>query len=191
MNLSLSRPWLRVPVAWLAAGLLLTSLAQAKAPAPDRHTASFEVNYMQEMIDHHAMAVQMSTTCQTKAVHEELDALCGEMKQAQLEEIATLQAWLENWYGIAYESDISNRDMRRMERMAALSGAAYEIEFMQSMIGHHAVAIGNSTECLQQAAHAPLLEMCENIIVTQAMEIRQMRTWLCDWYGICAPRRGS
>lgn len=189
MNRLYPRALLRLPFAWLLAGLLFTSLAHAAAPAQTRQVARFEVTFMQEMIDHHAMAVEMSTTCQTKAVHEELSALCGEMRQAQLEEIATMQAWLQTWYSITYEPEISQRDQRRMERMAALSGADYEIEFMQTMIEHHSVAIENSTQCLQEAAHAPLLEMCENMIVMQAMEIRQMRTWLCDWYQVCAPRR--
>jgi uncharacterized protein (DUF305 family) len=183
------RALLRLPFAWLVAGLLFTSLAHAAAPATTRQAARFEVTFMQKMIDHHSMAVEMSMTCQTKAVHEELATLCGEMRQAQLEEIATMQAWLESWYGISYAPEIANRDQRRMERMSSLSSAAYEIEFMQTMIEHHSVAIEHSTECLQQAVHAPLLEMCENMIVMQAMEIRQMRTWLCDWYQVCSPRR--
>ena len=77
-------------------------------------------------------------------------------------------------------------DRHRMERLASLSGAAYEIAFMEMMIDHHAAAVEEGTECLQQAYHDPLLELCQNIVVSQSMEIRQMRTWLCSWYGRCA-----
>jgi uncharacterized protein (DUF305 family) len=168
--------------------LFLAGLAQADAPAPTRQAARFEVTFMTQMIDHHAMAVQMSQTCQEKAVHPELATLCGEMQAAQQDEIATLQAWLSSWYGITYTPQVSNREMRRMQRLASLSGAAYEIEFMRTMIEHHSTAIENSTQCLQEATHAPLLELCQNMIMMQAMEIRQMRTWLCDWYGVCSLR---
>lgn len=44
----------------------------ADGPAPDRKTARYEINFMQDMIDHHFMAVQVAQLCQQKAIHEEL-----------------------------------------------------------------------------------------------------------------------
>jgi uncharacterized protein (DUF305 family) len=78
--------------------------------------------------------------------------------------------------------------MRMMEKLASLSGAEFEIEFMQMMIKHHLAAIREASKCVERAYHDELRELCEDIITTQAAEIEQMRTWLCEWYGVC---RGS
>lgn len=71
--------------------------------------------------------------------------------------------------------------------MGELSGADFEIAFMQSMIEHHQAAIAEAGECLGTAYHRPLIELCGAIAAVQAQEIVDMRTWLCDWYGLCDP----
>jgi uncharacterized protein (DUF305 family) len=162
-----------------------TAQTQGSAPAPDKATAKYEIDFMTDMIDHHAMAIQMATMCVEKAVHEELRSLCQEIIAAQQQEIQQMQTWLMEWYGISYSPQMTPGDMRMMEKMAELSGAEFEIEFMEMMIKHHLKAIREASKCVERVFHTELHELCENIIVTQAAEIEQMRTWLCQWYGIC------
>lgn len=164
---------------------LTMSAAWAAEPAPHTATAKYEVRFMENMIDHHAMAAQMATTCEAKAVHTELAELCTEIRVAQQQEIETMQSWLLGWYGVSHAPEMTPGAMRRMEKLASLSAAEFEVEFMETMIRHHARAIREGSMCLERAYHTELLDLCENIIVTQAMEIQLMRTWLCDWYGIC------
>jgi hypothetical protein len=108
---------LRNPFGWLASLLLaFSSLAYAAAPAPDRSTAGFEIDFMEDMIDHHAMAVEMATMCEGKAIHEELRALCTRIREAQTQEIADLQAWLQAWYSDPYQPEMASS--RQMEKLA-------------------------------------------------------------------------
>jgi uncharacterized protein (DUF305 family) len=79
-------------------------------------------------------------------------------------------------------------DMRRMERMASLPASRYEIEFMESMIRHHKMAIKQASVCLDGAAHPELIDLCGNIIDVQLDEIRMMEAWLCQWYNRCRTR---
>lgn len=65
--------------------------AAAAEPAPDPAAAFYETRFMEGMIDHHAMAVQMSQTCIEKAVHEALRSLCEQIIAAQQAEITQLQ----------------------------------------------------------------------------------------------------
>ena len=162
-----------------------TAQTQQSGPAPDRQTAKYEIDFMEDMIDHHAMAVQMANICVEKAIHEDLRALCENIVTTQSQEIAEMQSWLSGWYGITYSPQIKPGDMRMMERLASLSGAEFEIEFMEMMIKHHLKAIREASKCVERVYHEELREMCENIITSQAAEIEQMRTWLCQWYGIC------
>ncbi len=163
-----------------------TAAASAQiAAAPERSAARFEIGFMTDMIDHHMMAIEMATICLDEAVHDELRQLCEEIIATQSSEIEMMQSWLSAWYGIEYEPSMSPGMQSRLERLAAMSGAEFEITFMEDMIRHHEGAIREGDRCLERAFHAELIELCESIIVAQSEEIELMESWLCDWYGDC------
>lgn len=164
---------------------IASNVRVASGPAPDRATARYEIEFMQDMIDHHAMAVMMGEMCVEKAVHEELRQLCQEIIAAQSAEIQQMQGWLQEWYGISYAPQMKPSAMRQMEKLAALSGAEFEIAFTEMMIKHHAKAVKEGEQCVERVFHEALRELCENIIATQTAEIELMQSWLCEWYGIC------
>lgn len=60
----------------------------------------YEIAFMRSMIRHHWGAIREAETCLERAEHEELLSLCEDIKSAQLEEIAQMQEWLADWYGI-------------------------------------------------------------------------------------------
>ena len=165
--------------------------ATADAPAPGKSTAKFETRFMESMIDHHAMAIEMGEVCVEKAVHDELRAMCQNIVATQSTEIEDMQSWLADWYGARHEPQMKRGDMRQMERLQALSGSEFEIEFMQQMIRHHQMAIREAGKCLDRAYHSELLQLCQNIIESQAAEIRQLQAWLCEWYGECRRRKAA
>lgn len=173
------------------AAIVLSTSAHAAAPAPTQSQQRYEVQFMTEMIDHHAMAVMTSELCLERPVHPELRAMCEQIHHAQLEEIATLQTWLEEWYGIHHEPAMNAGMQRQMEKLAALSGAGFEIEFMKMMIRHHWIAVVRAQQCQEKAYHMELIQMCEEIESAQTAEIQTMGSWLCDWYGICEYRLGQ
>jgi uncharacterized protein (DUF305 family) len=165
---------------------LSASLASiAGRPAPSRSTARYEIDFMTNMIDHHAMAIMMAEMCLEKAVHEELRQLCEDVIAAQSREIRQMQSWLRQWYGVSYEPEMSRRDMRQMENLASLSGAEFEIAFMEMLIRHHEKAVEEAERCVQRAYHEQLRDLCENIITAQTAEIELLQSWLCQWYDIC------
>ena len=183
-----------MPMARFLIGLALTLViaglavvpALADAPAPDRSTARFEVKFMEDMIDHHHMAVMMAELCPTRATeHAALRDMCQNIIMTQMQEIEEMQTWLKQWYGVDYEPMMSG--MGSMQRLERLTGAEFEIAFMLMMIRHHEGAIREANKCLDRAYHGELEGLCQNIIATQSAEIQQMQTWLCDWYAICKP----
>lgn len=158
----------------------------ADAPAPDKQTAKYEIKFMENMIDHHAMAVMMAEMCLMKAVHPDLISMCQEIIATQMQEIEMMQMWLMDWYGISYEPDMH---MGEMEGHMMMDPEEFEIHFMKRMIGHHATAVKEAENCLEKAYHPELLSMCQNIIITQTQEIETLQAWLCEWYGICGYRQ--
>lgn len=181
----------RTCVALVLLGLLgaaspgLLPPVSAAEPAPKKATAQYEIRFMTGMIEHHMMAVMAAELCETRAVTPELLALCDQIKTTQMAEIETMQGWLQDWYGISYEPEMSPGMTRQMEQLAALSGAAFEIEFMKRMIRHHWGAIIEARQCERRVYHAELRELCRDIAAAQAEEITTMQGWLCSWYGVC------
>lgn len=160
----------------------------AETAAPDHAEAVFETRFMEGMIDHHAMAVEMSEDCVSKAAHEELRTLCQQIVAAQQTEITDMQTWLQAWYDISYQPEMTPGSMRRMDKLASLAGAEYEIRFLELMIRHHRMAVIEGARCMERAFHPELIGLCENIVASQAEEIQLMRNWLCEWFGECRPR---
>lgn len=158
----------------------------ADAPAPDNQTAKFEITFMEGMIDHHMMAIMMAEMCTMKAVHPELVAACEDIIATQSQEMMMMQMWLQDWYGITYEPKMM---MGEMEGHMMMDPAQFEEWFMKRMISHHATAIKEAEDCLEEAYHPELLNTCQNIIVTQSQEIDLFQAWLCEWYGLCNYRK--
>jgi uncharacterized protein (DUF305 family) len=162
-----------------------TTPAAADAPAPDKATAKFEVEYLHHTIDHHAEGVLMAAICLGKASHEELRGLCTNVVIAQSTEIKQMQSWLQDWYDISYQPKISPEGVQMAVDLAKLDGAEFEVAFMKMLIHHHKQAIREAETCLDQAYHDDLQTLCEQIIAAQQAEIEQLQTWLCEWYGRC------
>ena len=158
----------------------------AEAPAPDKQAAKYEIGFMEDMIDHHAMAVMMAEMCLMQVTHSELVTTCENISTTQSQEIEMMQTWLQDWYGISYEP---RSMMGKMEGHMMMDPAQFEVWFMKRMISHHATAIKEAERCLEEAYHTELISMCQNIIVAQSQEIEMMQAWLCEWYGVCDYRQ--
>lgn len=71
-----------------------------------------------------------------------------------------------------------------LARSAAGGSGQYEINFMETMIGHHQTAVLMGDACLAQAAHPDLIKQCHTIVASQSGEIITMQMYLKQWYGI-------
>jgi uncharacterized protein (DUF305 family) len=154
-------------------------------PAPDRAAAKFEIDFMKDMIDHHAMAVMTATMCIEKAIHEELRAMCQNILTTQQQEIAEMQVWLSDWYGISYSPQMNPGMMRQMEKLGELAGAEFEIAVMEMMIKHQLGAIREASKCVERLYHEELRTLCENYHHDAGCRDRTNARRLCQWFGIC------
>jgi uncharacterized protein (DUF305 family) len=172
---------------FLAALMCLTAGVYANGTASKRSQAKFEVRFMTDMIDHHAMAVAMAMVCTNEAVHPELRQHCQHIIISQSTEIDQMQAWLQQWYGVTHEPEMKPADEKMMQRLAAMSGEEFEVMFLEMMTRHHRTAVRRAESCQQRAYHPELIALCHNIQQTQSEEIKMMESWLCQWYEICRP----
>jgi uncharacterized protein (DUF305 family) len=180
-------PFILSTIAAVLSAVLLAPAAGAAAPASDPEAASFEVEFLTGMIDHHQMALHMSELCLQKAERAEVLDLCGTIQSTQGAEIAEMQGWLVDWYGIQHEPMMDDpAHHAQMMELEGLSGADFEMAFLNMMSEHHAMAVEDGRACLGGAGHRELRALCRDIVVTQLREIARMESWRCRWYGDCA-----
>lgn len=97
----MKRVWLLMAVLVIVLGAWV-SLSSAEGPTGGR-AGRAELRFLQGMIDHHQMAVDMANDCLAKASTPAVLALCEAIITAQTAEIEQMQAWLLAWYNVAYE----------------------------------------------------------------------------------------
>lgn len=61
-----------------------------------------EVRFMEGMIDHHQMALDMAEHCLENTTASDILTLCQNVIDAQTPEIELMRGWLSDWYGIEY-----------------------------------------------------------------------------------------
>lgn len=98
---------------WTVVGLLLAVLLVAVGAATAQgltRDQRAEMRFMQGMIDHHQMALDMAADCLERAATESLVTLCQNIIDAQSAEIELMQGWLLAWYNNQY-TPMSMMDM--------------------------------------------------------------------------------
>jgi uncharacterized protein (DUF305 family) len=190
----------------LAASLLLVLPSLAGGPEEDR-VGRAEVRFLEGMIDHHQMALDMAQDCLAKAETVSVRELCQAIIDAQTPEIEQMQGWLLDWYNIVYAPMAMSEMTSMMGDMSMpgghgghgmaegphtdpamtmgmfaglnrLEGVDYEIAWLEAMIDHHDDALHMSGRILLRGEHAELRELAEAIIEAQTAEIEIMEAMI-------------
>ncbi len=114
---------------WFVFGMLALALVLATAapsvfaggPVTGR-AARAEVRYLEGMIDHHQMALDMANDCLAKAEAESIRTLCQNIIDAQSAEIDAMRGWLQDWYAIDYTPMPMMRLMEMMQSTGMMMG---------------------------------------------------------------------
>jgi uncharacterized protein (DUF305 family) len=177
----------------------------------DGRAGRAELRFLEGMIDHHQMAIDMANDCLMKAESADLRTLCQQIIDAQSAEITEMQGWLLAWYNVDYQPvsmtamgegdgmegmDHSDHQMdgmpytdpaMMMGMMAGLNrleGRDYDSAWTESMIDHHDDALHMAERLLTRLGddgHEPLKALAEKIIADQTAEIEYMESLLTQW----------
>jgi uncharacterized protein (DUF305 family) len=92
---------MRKLTALIAIAALLLTVGLVSAQALTRSERA-EIRFLEGMIDHHQMALDMAADCVAKATTASVVTVCENVIAAQSAEIELMQGWLLDWYNIAY-----------------------------------------------------------------------------------------
>ncbi|MEE2893969.1 MAG: DUF305 domain-containing protein [Pseudomonadota bacterium] len=162
--------------------------AQEAIEVADTSYSRDDVRFMQDMIPHHAQAVQMAGLVAARTNNPDIIDIAGRINAAQADEIAFMQGWLEARGEQApapshAEHTHASHEMMGMatpEQMAELEASGstdFDRLFLQLMIPHHEGAVSMVDDLLDQpgAAYDPVLfEFTSDIVNDQTTEIEIM-----------------
>ena len=145
-----------------------------------------DVKFMQNMIPHHAQAVDMGVLVDERTNNEQIIEIAGRIKKSQDDEIAFMKRWLEE-RGEATEMTHAHHHMdhkmmgmaseEQMAELAASKGTAFDRLFLELMIPHHEGAVRMVDDLLDKSgsAYDPVLyNFVNDIIADQEAEITRM-----------------
>lgn len=177
--------------ATLVAALPLVALA-ACSDSDDSPAKAFndaDVTFAQEMIPHHRQATEMAKLADGRTTNPEVLDLASGIIAAQQPEIDSMSGWLESWdkevpseSGEMADMDHGpSSDMPGMmsgddiSRLASLSGAEFDDEFLTMMIEHHEGAIEMASTEEADGTYPRAVALAKKIQKDQAAEIERMR----------------
>jgi uncharacterized protein (DUF305 family) len=211
----LMRIHLNRTVALAAAILVAAALAACGSSSSSSHGAATHATanavdhaFVQQMIPHHKMAVQMARTAQAQAQHPAVKTLAASIITSQTHEIKQMTA-IAHTLGVTPDQMPAGGSMGAhmgsddhtlgltfaqsgmSMNMSTLSGSKpFDRMFIDMMIPHHQGAIRMARVELANGTNPQLRSIATGIIAAQTKEIKQMNTWRTSWFGASSPAGG-
>ncbi|HYO87581.1 MAG TPA: DUF305 domain-containing protein, partial [Candidatus Limnocylindrales bacterium] len=166
-----------VLVLTLLALAAVTGAALADGPIPGR-AGRAEVRFLEGMIDHHQMALDMANHCLDRASTDEVRALCEAVIAAQTPEIEQMQGWLLDWYGIDYQPMVmvsGGNTVDHSQHEAEVAEPASSAGGMCSMMGGEGCAMMESMDMgsmMGGEMSMPMMQM--QMMMGMQMQMMQM-----------------
>lgn len=186
-------------------------LADTVAHQARRYTPA-DVDFMQQMIHHHAQALQMTVLVPGRTTRREIHLIAERIEVSQRDEIRQMQQWLRA-RGEAvpaadtmptvshaahggHTADSTHAMMpgmltpAQMAQLAAATGAGFDRLFLELMIRHHEGALTMVSDLLARggAQESQMFSLAAEIESDQMMEIARMQRLLAT---MPAPRSGD
>lgn len=159
-----------------------------------------DVKFMQDMIAHHAQAVEMSDLLEDRTESEDMQQLGQRISLSQADEMQFMQDWLRE-RGQPITSSMADHVMHggshgshmdlmpgmisdeEMAELATLEGHAFDTRYLELMIKHHQGAITMVDTLLETGGSAQdpvLFEFTSEVTTEQTSEIERMTLMLAS-----------
>lgn len=156
--------------------------------SPNAASAPYDLQFIDTMSMHHKGAIDMATLAETRAQHTEVKQLAASIVGDQERQVAKMSQWRDSWFSEKPKAE--NMELPGMghgmagmdlNKLAALRGNEFDVEFLKQMIAHHEGAIEMARDLRTRDARSELKELATDITNAQESEIKEMRDWLSKW----------
>ncbi len=153
-----------------------------------------DVAFVQGMIPHHQQALEMTAMVDERTAHEGLPLMAERMEISQTDEIAQMEAWLEErdedlpaahgdhegGHAALMPGMLTEDELAQLE---AADGVEFDRLFLQYMIRHHEGAVLMVEGLLTEGGggqESEVFQLAQHIDSDQRVEIARMRTLLAE-----------
>ncbi|MDQ2895814.1 MAG: DUF305 domain-containing protein [Actinomycetota bacterium] len=200
---------LRLPIllaALMAAAAIIAGCGSSTSSPSAANSA--DRAFVQQMIPHHMMAVQMAQTAGQQGGHPQIKTLAASIISDQQVEIAQMTPIAQKLgvkpdampiggqmsSGMMTDANTLGLSMNQMGmsmNMTSLGSAKpFDRAFIDMMIPHHQGAIRMAQAELAKGNNPKLRALARRIITAQDREIGEMNQWRAKWYGVASPAGG-
>ena len=181
--------WLPALVALIALAAAFVFWVTANRPPGDN---SLEAGFARDMIAHHDQAVAMALLIRDRTADPLLKSLATDIILTQQNQIGQMLGWLNLWGlpatgtepPMAWMDHVSTGRMpgmatpEELARLAELSGAEADAEFLRLMIRHHQGAIPMAETAAKRTGIPAVRALAQSIATSQQAEITAMEELL-------------
>jgi uncharacterized protein (DUF305 family) len=152
-----------------------------------------DVAFANDMIPHHAQAIEMVTLTDGRPLDPDVAQLASQIRDAQVPEVETMTDWLTAWGkevpATSLDHTNAGHDMEDMDMPGMMSAAdmnalasATDAEFQEMWLGmmmeHHQGAIEMAETESADGKYADAVSLAESIAAAQEAEIEQIQQLL-------------
>ena len=135
--------------------------------------------FIEMMVPHHQMAVDMAKVELARGTDPQTKALATKVIAEQAKEIAQMKAWSKAWYGTDVPDMSMAEDMAmmgmNMDMDALRSTSEPDRMFLTMMLPHHAGAVIMASNAPTASQHAELAALKKQIVASQSAEMGLMQ----------------
>jgi uncharacterized protein (DUF305 family) len=135
--------------------------------------------FIEMMVPHHQMAVDMAKVELARGTDPQTKALATKVIAEQAKEIAQMKAWYKAWYGTDVPEMPMSGDMAmmgmNMDMDALRSTSEPDRMFLTMMLPHHAGAVIMASNAMTTSQRAQLIALEKKIVASQSAEMGQMQ----------------
>ena len=166
---------------------------QVSGPTPFSYDIKNDLEFIDLMVPHHQLAVDMARLAEEKAVRGELKGMAGDIIWAQADEINRMNIWRKELGagastvlptshsgsgGHAADPHMMGMDVD-LDKLAASPN--FDQDFIEAMLPHHQSAIDMSRSAMPNLKKTEVRDLANDIITTQQTEIDRMLGWQKEW----------
>jgi uncharacterized protein (DUF305 family) len=177
-----------------APGEAARAISSAEASDTSRTSTTLaDVRFMQDMISHHAQAVEMTALLRTRTARADMRLLAGRIEASQEDEIAFMRRWLEARGHAAPEAHAHHEHggmlmpgmltAEEMTRLASAAGPDFDRLFLEGMIKHHAGALDMVATLFGTPGagqESEIFAFASDVDADQRIEIGRMQSMLSE-----------
>jgi len=155
-----------------------TKMMSVAAPALEKLSGkAFDRAFLSMMIPHHQAALDMARAVLPLSKDVQVKTWASAIIKAQQTEITTMTALLKPLGGSDAKMAAMMDSMKTMGQMVR-SAKNPDVAFAQDMLPHHDSAIDMAKIALQRSSDPKVLKIAQGIVLAQAKEMYDFRTWL-------------